>query len=330
MGRKRPFTEQPPEQRHDSRLPRVLTKQQRTSSSSSSLTQKSSCQQNPVRNQTTAGRKETQSAYTVHRLIVHDDEQHQPESLALLHHSRPVGAPIDEGWGNTPHLMRFPGTPEERMNPTTSSKSSKKRSSSVHNLSPRIQLRPLSQAPSQKSNSTSTQKSKLLYSYFKNFISEDDGDDEGSYRTDVDLAQHARDSGVAVTDATVAEVAKLMPNLEILRLGGCSDVTDAGLWALAEHCADIRELHVEGCVQLTALGLRTLPMKCPYLHTLNLSQCPQLRDVDLRAVAAGCWNLRKLVLRECLNVSDAGLAEVARCCKNLMHLDVSDCPHVGE
>jgi len=67
-----------------------------------------------------------------------------------------------------------------------------------------------------------------MKSFLQNFLA----DDSGTFRTEIDLHQHAIDSGLSVTDATVQEVAILIPGLKAIKLSGCLEVTDAGIWYL--------------------------------------------------------------------------------------------------
>ncbi|CAK4185205.1 unnamed protein product [Aphanomyces euteiches] len=164
-----------------------------------------------------------------------------------------------------------------------------------------------------------------MRSFLLNFLA----DDVGTFRTEIDLHQHAIDSGLAVTDATVQEVANLVPNLKTLKLSHCTEVTDAGIWAVARHCPCLTGIYLGKCEKVTDLGLRVLAHQCR-LVTVDLSDCTQIGDLALATLAAGCWMIEKLILARCKQVTDAGISKIAQCCKGLTYLDVSDCAHVGE
>ncbi|KAF0686362.1 Aste57867_21806 [Aphanomyces stellatus] len=164
-----------------------------------------------------------------------------------------------------------------------------------------------------------------MHSFLLNFLA----DDIGTFRTEIDLHQHAIDSGLAVTDATVQEVAHLVPGLKSLKLSHCIDVTDAGIWSVARHCPGLTAIYLGRCEKITDLGLRVLAHQCR-LTTVDLSDCVQIGDLALATLAAGSWMIETLVLARCAHVTDAGIAKIAQCCKGLLHLDVSDCAHVGE
>ncbi|KAF0722452.1 hypothetical protein AaE_009950, partial [Aphanomyces astaci] len=183
-----------------------------------------------------------------------------------------------------------------------------------------------------------------MRSFLLNFLA----DDIGTFRTEIDLYQHAIDSGLAVTDATVQEVSHLVPGLTSLKLSNCIDVTDAGIWynfvhfiyiyancvpssisSVARHCPGLTSIYLRKCDKVTDLGLRVLAHQCR-LVTVDLTDCVQIGDLALATLAAGCWTIETLVLARCVAVSDAGIAKIAQCCKGLTHLDVSECAHVGE
>jgi hypothetical protein len=65
-----------------------------------------------------------------------------------------------------------------------------------------------------------------MKSFLQNFLA----DEKGNFKVDIDLHQHARETGIAVTDATLQEVVNTIPKLLSLRLSGCSAITDAGIW----------------------------------------------------------------------------------------------------
>ncbi|ETV88806.1 hypothetical protein H257_00298 [Aphanomyces astaci] len=164
-----------------------------------------------------------------------------------------------------------------------------------------------------------------MRSFLLNFLA----DDIGTFRTEIDLYQHAIDSGLAVTDAAVQEVSHLVPGLTSLKLSNCIDVTDAGIWSVARHCPGLTSIYLRKCDKVTDLGLRVLAHQCR-LVTVDLTDCVQIGDLALATLAAGCWTIETLVLARCVAVSDAGIAKIAQCCKGLTHLDVSECAHVGE
>lgn len=67
---------------------------------------------------------------------------------------------------------------------------------------------------------------KLVRSFLTNFVEEG----TGKLRNSIDLYQHALDSGIVVSDATVSELSAMLPSLTELSLAKCTQVTDAGLW----------------------------------------------------------------------------------------------------
>lgn len=164
-----------------------------------------------------------------------------------------------------------------------------------------------------------------MRSFLHNFLA----DETGQFRRVIDLQQHAIDTGITVTDATVQEVVNAVPGLRGLKLTGCRDVTDAGVWTIARQCAQLDTIYLAQCTRVTELGLRLLAHNCQ-LVLIDLSDCLQITDSVLQTLAAGCWMLQTCILQRCARVTDAGIVKVAQCCKDLRHLDVSECEHVGE
>jgi hypothetical protein len=177
----------------------------------------------------------------------------------------------------------------------------------------------------QGSLSVEERQSRQMRSFLQNFLS----DDRGRFHDVLDLCQHALDTGITVTDATIQEVVNTVPAVKGLRLTGCPAITDAGIWAIARQCTQLDTIYLAGCERVTDLGLRLLAHNCRLL-TIDLSDCPQVTDAILQTLAAGCWMLQTFILQRSRRVSDAGIVKIAQCCKDLRHLDFSECEHVGE
>lgn len=164
-----------------------------------------------------------------------------------------------------------------------------------------------------------------MRSFLQNFLA----DESGRFQPVIDLQQHALDTGITVTDATLQEVVNTVPTLRGLRLTGCSQITDAGIWAIARQCSKLDTIYLAQCERVTELGLRLLAHNCQ-LVVVDLSDCPQISDTILQTLAAGCWMIQTFIIKRCQRITDAGIVKIAQCCKDLRHLDVSECEHVGE
>ncbi|TMW57343.1 hypothetical protein Poli38472_003268 [Pythium oligandrum] len=189
--------------------------------------------------------------------------------------------------------------------------------------SPSIQQLPPLSSPAL---SLEDRQSRQMRSFLQNFLADDTS---GRFHNVLDLHQHAIDTGITVTDATVQEVVNTVPNVRGLRLSQCSAITDAGLWAIARQCQSLDTIYLAGCEKITELGLRLLAHNCRLL-TIGLSDCPQVNDTMLQTLAAGSWMLQTFIIQRSRRISDAGIVKLAQCCKDLRHLDVSECEHIGE
>ncbi|GBG30328.1 F-box/LRR-repeat protein 2 [Hondaea fermentalgiana] len=167
---------------------------------------------------------------------------------------------------------------------------------------------------------------RALRSFLSNFLK----DDMGTFRKHLDLAKHAKESGLPVTDATLQEIADLHPCVESIQAAACNEITDVGLWALARSCETLLEINLENCHKITHVGLRSLALRCHALKRIVLNRCHHVNDLSIRVVAAGCSSLRHVSLEGCTQVSDGSLSELARCCKSLRTLKLKNCAKLCE
>eukprot|EP00947_MAST-08B_sp_MAST-8B-sp1_P002745 g2745.t1 len=194
---------------------------------------------------------------------------------------------------------------------------------------PHVRLEPLDVRPPKIGGGimpTKASSPRTMRSFIRNFLA----DEHGTLRDVVDLRQHAKDSGTSVTNATIQEVADIIPDLRGLSIRDCREVSDVGMWVLARSCTELRTLDLSGCLLVTHIGLRSLSLRCRLLESVDLTGCGQTSDLGLRVLAAGCWNLRTLKLRGCNLITDTGVAQVARMCRYLQYVDLSKCEKVCE
>ncbi|KAG3254521.1 hypothetical protein PI124_g898 [Phytophthora idaei] len=143
----------------------------------------------------------------------------------------------------------------------------------------------------------------------------------------------------AITDAGLAAIALVVPNLKELAIAGAVRVTDASLRVLSEYCLHLERLDLSALSNVRGAGLAALVDRCgaslthlsladcpqlgdwvlrrcfyaaPRLTHLNLSRCPQVNDVLIETLVAQCPYLRKLELRGCLMISDRAIVRIAR------------------
>lgn len=218
-------------------------------------------------------------------------------------------------------LMKRPRSPQHPngLLPPIHTLHSVAANSTTSSVAPEASPRVSSQMPARE------RQERQMRSFLHNFLA----DDSGRFQRVVDLYQHALDSGLTVTDATVQEVVNMVPTLRGLKLTGCTHITDASIWAIARQCAQLDTIHLAQCERVTELGLRLLAHKCQLVF-VDLSDCPQITDSVLQTLAAGCWMLQTFIMKRCQRITDAGIVKIAQCCKDLRHLDVSECEHVGE
>ncbi|KAG5899370.1 hypothetical protein JTB14_036859 [Gonioctena quinquepunctata] len=81
---------------------------------------------------------------------------------------------------------------------------------------------------------------------------------------------------------------KVMSDLEVIDLTGCSKIGNVGVIAIAKHCSKLRTLVLRSCRNLTSLDL--LLTKCQMLETLNIAFCENLH-LDNQPVPENLKNL---------------------------------------
>ena len=74
----------------------------------------------------------------------------------------------------------------------------------------------------------------------------------------------------ALPSASVAEVAKACPRLEVLNLSGCQKTEDSAVRALARNCRGLTDLDLTRCPLLSGAALHFLAPRLTHLRRLNL------------------------------------------------------------
>lgn len=159
----------------------------------------------------------------------------------------------------------------------------------------------------------------------------------------------------AVTDRTLAEIAKHCKELESLRLAQCygvSDdgathiarigslrtldleecnrVSDRGIGAVARGCPKLTALSVANCTRLSGGSLLALAKYCKGLEEINLCFCSEIQDNPVATLVQGCSKLRRIALGHCDKLTDKSVAQIGIRCTKLEALDVSVCEKVTD
>ena len=163
----------------------------------------------------------------------------------------------------------------------------------------------------------------------------------------------------SVTDIGLSSALVKCPDLESLRLRGCTAVRLTGASKMAlRGCSKLHTLSLAGCKQLNFqsfggvfcegnfsnlkhLDLRDCDLICDgcmqhisnhlqSLESLNLSFCISITDEGLAEVAKGLLHLKTLKLRSIDNISSYSIAQIASGCTSLCHLDIGFCEWVDD
>uniref|UniRef100_J3MFN4 F-box/LRR-repeat protein 15-like leucin rich repeat domain-containing protein n=1 Tax=Oryza brachyantha TaxID=4533 RepID=J3MFN4_ORYBR len=114
------------------------------------------------------------------------------------------------------------------------------------------------------------------------------------------------------TDASLAVVGMICPQLENVDLSGLGAVTDNGLLPLIKSSeSGLVHVDLNGCENLTDATVSALvKAHGSSLARLSLEGCSKITDASLFAISEGCTDLAELDLSNCM-VSDYGVAVLA-------------------
>ncbi|EAT39978.1 AAEL008262-PA, partial [Aedes aegypti] len=134
-----------------------------------------------------------------------------------------------------------------------------------------------------------------------------------------------------VTDSSLGRIAQHLKNVEILELGGCSNITNTA--GLSKETADgtpaLEYLGLQDCQRLSDEALRHIAQGLTSLKSINLSFCVSVTDSGLKHLAK-MTKLEELNLRACDNISDIGMAYLTEGGSAIISLDVSFCDKIAD
>ncbi|CAM0946262.1 unnamed protein product [Alopecurus aequalis] len=114
------------------------------------------------------------------------------------------------------------------------------------------------------------------------------------------------------TDASLAVVGMICPQLEQVDLSGLGEVTDNGLLPLIKSSeSGMVKVDLSGCKNITDVAVSAL-MKAhgESIKQLSLEGCSKITDASLFSISENCTELAELDLSNCM-VSDSGIASLA-------------------
>ncbi|KAJ4812083.1 F-box/LRR-repeat protein 2 [Rhynchospora pubera] len=134
-----------------------------------------------------------------------------------------------------------------------------------------------------------------------------------------------------VTDVTVFALAKSCPNLEVLVIGGCSDVTDESLRAVISSCGkNIRSLRLNSCEKLTDLSLNSVISNCENLVALDIGCCDKVTDITFKTLITNDFVSKLKVLKASrVGFTLMGVHIISEFCKGMEYIDLRSCPHIS-
>ncbi|MED6171610.1 hypothetical protein PIB30_042209 [Stylosanthes scabra] len=124
-------------------------------------------------------------------------------------------------------------------------------------------------------------------------------------------------------DASVAMLASVCPNLEMMDLSNCGRVSKGAIEVLW-RCCKIQHMNLaELGYELSHFQFR-VNFEVPTLFMLNLSRL-SISDEELSLISKSCYNLKELKLDYCRKITASGVNQVVRNCKQLRMVSLYYC-----
>ena len=163
-----------------------------------------------------------------------------------------------------------------------------------------------------------------------------------------------------ISDHSLSNISKTLPNLCVLDLGGCSNVTNSGLYHLASELKHLRTLNLRSCRHVSDKGIGfvavtpSAPQRSAHnrtdkdtvgaekrdpasitpqglldLECLTLQDCQKLSDTSLKYISQGLGNLKSINLSFCVGVTDTGLRYLSKM-QSLKELNLRSCDNISD
>lgn len=118
-----------------------------------------------------------------------------------------------------------------------------------------------------------------------------------------------------ITDQGIAAVGSSIHGLVTMEMEMLSRVSDFGIQALVRGCSELEVLLLGGCSQLSNISTQLIvDHLAPSLRRLDLGGLPTIIDMDLEDIRR-CTALESLSVRACGKLTDAGLLQLATLCE---------------
>ena len=118
-----------------------------------------------------------------------------------------------------------------------------------------------------------------------------------------------------ITDHGIAAVGSSIRNLETMEMEMLTRVSDFGVQSLVRGCPKLQVLLLGGCSQLSNISTQLIVDHLgASLRRLDLGGLPSLIDIDLKDLCR-CTGLESLSVRACGKLTDGGLLHLASLCK---------------
>ena len=126
----------------------------------------------------------------------------------------------------------------------------------------------------------------------------------------------------AVTDRGIAAVGAMVHGLQTMEMEMLPKVSDFGVQSLVRGCPELEVLLLGGCSQLSNISTQLIvDHLAPSLRRLDLGGLPTMIDMDVEDLRK-CTALQTLSVRACAKLTDRGVAHLATLCKRQAKIDL--------
>jgi hypothetical protein len=106
-----------------------------------------------------------------------------------------------------------------------------------------------------------------------------------------------------MTDATLAKIAELLPQLTTLSFRGCPNISVVGLMGIADRCRNLRDICIQKCPLVTDDSYLMLAEKWTHLERLDIIDS-DISDASVLAIHHHCKQLKTLYFNKTPNISE--------------------------
>lgn len=127
-----------------------------------------------------------------------------------------------------------------------------------------------------------------------------------------------------ISDKSVQNLVKAVPDLEHIKLHGCCELSDAAVICISETFHNLQSLDLGWWKEITSNGKSKIGKNCHLLRKLNLSCC-HISNSCVISIAKGCPLMQELNLSDCEDLLGSCIIRVSEMSPQLQILSLLQC-----